>query len=251
MSNNSNNKVYFISDFHLGVPNDIVSRERELRLVRWLEMVKQDAAEIYLLGDIFDFWFEYHHVVPKGFTRLLGKLAELSDAGIKIHMFTGNHDMWAFDYLPDEIGLKLYREPIQRELFGKKYFIGHGDGLGPGDKGYKFIKKVFANKICQWLFGWIHPNIGVGIAQYFSSKSRIATGNTEDKYLGDDNEWLVIYCKEVLKKEHFDYFVFGHRHLPIEKELEKNSIYYNLGDWIKYNTYLVVNSDKVELLTFE
>jgi len=247
---NSKGKIYFISDFHLGAPNEIKSLEREKKIVSWLEMVRSDANEIYLMGDVFDFWFEYKHVVPKGFVRLLGKLAELADSGIRIHLFTGNHDMWAFDYLPKEIGLTLYREPVRREFFGKKYLIGHGDGLGPGDNGYKFIKRVFANKFCQWLFRWLHPNIGVGIARYFSNKSRIATGNTEDQYLGDDKEWLFIYCSEILQKEHVDYFVFGHRHLPIEKKIGDHSIYFNLGDWIKYDTYLVADESGVQLLKY-
>ncbi len=243
-------KIYFISDFHLGVPNKVSSRKREIMLVKWLDEVSQDASEIYLLGDVFDFWFEYKHVVPKGYVRLLGKLAELSDKGIKLTMFTGNHDMWAFDYLPDEIGLTMYTEPIERIYFGKTFLIGHGDGLGPGDHGYKFIKKVFANKFCQWLFGWIHPNIGVGIAQYFSRKSRIATGNTEDQYLGDEKERLNVYCNDMLKSKHYDYFIFGHRHLPIDKAVGEDSRYINLGDWIKYFTYAVADDSGVKLKTY-
>ncbi len=248
MESSQNTKIYFISDFHLGVPNEVESRKREKRIVDWLELVRKDAAEIYLLGDVFDFWFEYKHVVPKGFVRLLGKLAELSDQGIKLHYFTGNHDMWAFDYLPSEIGVELYREPVRREIFGKTFLIGHGDGLGPGDHGYKFIKSVFANRFCQWLFQWIHPNIGVGIANYFSRRSRIATGNTEDQYLGDEKERLVQYCLDKLQKDKIDYFVFGHRHLPIEKELPGGAVYFNIGDWIRYDTYLVTSQDQVMMI---
>jgi UDP-2,3-diacylglucosamine hydrolase len=250
MVSTQNTKIYFISDFHLGVPDEAESRKRELRIIDWLDTVRKDAAEIYLLGDVFDFWFEYKHVVPKGFVRLLGKLAELSDEGIKLHYFTGNHDMWAFDYLPSEIGVKLYRQPIRREIHGKTFVIGHGDGLGPGDHGYKFIKSVFANKFCQWLFQWIHPNIGVGIANFFSRRSRIATGTTEDKYLGDNKERLVQYCEEQLKIEKTDYFVFGHRHLPIEKELTGGAMYFNIGDWIRYDTYLVVAEDHVRMIRY-
>lgn len=250
MESQQNTKVYFISDFHLGVPDANESRKRELRIIEWLENARKDAAEIYLLGDVFDFWFEYKHVVPKGFVRLLGKLAELSDQGIKLHYFTGNHDMWAFDYLPSEIGVELYRHPVKRKIYGKQFLIGHGDGLGPGDHGYKFIKSVFANRFCQWLFRWIHPNIGVGIANYFSRRSRIATGNTEDEYLGDDKERLVQYCLDQLRSDKIDYFVFGHRHLPIEKHLDGGPVYFNIGDWIRYNTYLEVSKDHVRMLEF-
>lgn len=243
-------KIYFISDFHLGVPDAKASRERELRIVRWLETVKSDAAEIYLLGDVFDFWFEYKHAIPKGFIRLQGKLAELADAGVQLHYFTGNHDMWVFDYLPAEIGMDIYRKHIIREIDGKKFFIGHGDGLGPGDHKYKFIKKVFASPICQWLFARIHPNTGIAIASYWSRKSRIATGQYDDHYKGDDKEYLVVFATEELKKQHIDFFIFGHRHLVIDKQVGENSRYINLGDWIRYNTYAVWDGHQLLLQTF-
>ena len=247
----ANKKIYFASDFHLGVPDHKTSLVREKRVVAWLESIKHDASDIYLVGDVFDFWFEYKSTVPKGFVRLLGKLAELSDSGINIHFFTGNHDMWAFDYLTEEIGAKMYREPIEIDLSGKKMMIGHGDGLGPADHGYKFIKKVFANKLCQWLFARLHPNLSFGVAHYFSKKSRIATGTSDEKFLGNENEWLVLYCKEVLKKRHIDYFIFGHRHLPLDIQLNDKSRYINLGEWIHYNTYAVFNGEKLELKKFE
>ncbi len=246
-----NEKIYFISDFHLGVPDRKSSLERERKIVRWLEVVKKDASEIYLLGDVFDFWFEYKHAVPKGYVRLLGKLAELSDSGIKLHFFTGNHDMWVFGYLPDEIGAVIYREPVTREINGKRFYIGHGDGLGPGDHGYKFIKKVFANKFCQWLFARLHPNFGIPLALYFSRKSRIATGTADEKFLGDDKEWLIIYSKEILQSEHFDYFIFGHRHLPLNMKLSDTSTYINLGEWINYFTYAVFDGVSLKLEKFE
>ncbi len=245
-----NKKIYFASDFHLGAPTHQKSLEREKRIVRWLDEVKQDAAEIYLMGDMFDFWFEYKHVVPKGFSRLLGKIAEITDSGIPITFFTGNHDMWMFDYFPKELGVTLYREPIVREYNGKKFFLGHGDGLGPGDKGYKFIKKVFANPICQWLFARLHPNFAMGMAQYWSKKSRMANGISDEKFTGEENEWLIVYVKELLKKEHYDYFIFGHRHLPLDVKLG-NSRYINLGEWIKYNTYAVFDGTNLELKSFE
>jgi len=245
------NKIYFISDFHLGVPDQASSREREKRIIRFLNVAAKDAAEIYLLGDMFDFWFEYEHVVPKGFIRLLGKLAELSDSGIRLNYFTGNHDMWAFDYLPEETGLIIFRKPEIRELNGKLFFIGHGDGLGPGDHKYKFIKKVFESRICQWLFARIHPNCGIAIANYWSRKSRIATGNFDDQYKGDDKEYLVVFCKEKLKEQHIDYFIFGHRHMIIDLKIGETSRYINLGDWIRDYTYAVWDGNELKLEKFE
>jgi len=238
-------KIYFLSDFHLGVPDYESSLEREKRVVAFLDEIKNDAGEIYLLGDIFDFWFEYKSVVPKGFIRLLGKIAEITDAGIPVHFFTGNHDMWMFDYLPKELNVTIYKKPIIKEYNGKKFFIGHGDGLGPGDKGYKFIKWVFANPICQWLFARLHPNFGISLAQYWSGKSRVATENL--KFLGEDKEFQIIYAKERLLKEHFDYFIFGHRHVPLDIRLSENSRFINLGDWIINNSYAVFDGNELEL----
>ncbi|WP_417609944.1 UDP-2,3-diacylglucosamine diphosphatase [Owenweeksia hongkongensis] len=240
-------KIYFASDLHLGAPNYEESLKRERHFVKWLEEIRHDAAEIFIVGDLFDFWFEYKKAVPRGFVRVLGKLAEIVDSGISVHMFTGNHDMWIFDYLPQEIGVTLYRKPIEREWDGKKFLIGHGDGLGPGDHGYKFIKKVFSNPFLQWSFARLHPNFGIGLADYFSKKSRAKTGDDDAVFLGEENEWLVIYCKEVLKKEHFDYFIFGHRHLPLNIELKPDSHYINLGDWIQYFTYGEFDGETMEL----
>lgn len=233
----SKGHIYFASDFHLGAPNPEESLKRERLIVQWLEEISHNAREIYLVGDLFDFWFEYKKAVPRGFVRLLGKLAELSDRGIPIHVFTGNHDMWIFDYLPKETGVQLHREPITREWDGKKFLIGHGDGLGPGDHGYKFIKKVFASKLCQWLFARFHPNFGIGLADFWSRKSRSHTGSKDQIFLGEENEWLAIYSKERLQKEHFDYFIFGHRHLPLDIQLQENSRYLNLGEWINHYTF--------------
>ena len=250
MTDSSDKRIYFASDFHLGAPSYEASLVREKKIVAWLDHIKDTAQEIYLVGDIFDFWFEYKRAIPKGFVRLQGKIAELTDQGIPIHVFTGNHDMWIFDYLPKELGVTLYREPITREYFGKKFFIGHGDGLGPGDRGYKFIKKVFANRFCQWCFARLHPNFGIWLASKSSQSSRAKTGSDDEKYLGDENEWLALFCKEMLEKEHIDTFVFGHRHLPLEIKLKENSTYYNLGEWINYCTYLEVSSEGVELKTW-
>ena len=230
-------KIYFISDFHLGAPNHETSLQREKLVVKFLTEAMKDAAHIFIVGDLFDFWYEYKTVVPKGYTRILGKLAEITDSGIPISFFVGNHDMWMRGYFEKELNIPVYHEPKTFHFNDKKFLIGHGDGLGPNDHGYKFIKKVFRNPVCQWLFGFLHPSIGIGLANYFSRKSRAATGQTDEHFLGDDKEWLIIYSKEVLQKEHFDYFIFGHRHLPIEAALPNNSKYINLGDWIRYNSY--------------
>lgn len=241
-------KIYFASDLHLGAPDYSSSLIREKHFVAWLDEIAKDAHCIYLVGDLFDFWFEYKKAVPRGFVRLLGKLAELSDAGIELHLFTGNHDMWIFDYLPQEIGLTLHREPIERQWSGKSFYIGHGDGLGPGDHGYKFIKKVFSNPFLQWCFARLHPNFGIALADYFSKSSRAKTGDSDAKFLGEENEWLVIYAKEQLQKKAFDYFIFGHRHLPLDIQLnEQGARYVNLGDWIQYFTYGVFDGENLAL----
>lgn len=247
----SNKKIYFASDFHLGVPTRELSLSREKKLVRWLEWIRKDAAEIFLVGDIFDFWFEYKRAVPKGYTRLLGKISEITDSGIPVHVFTGNHDMWIFDYLPEECGVSLFRAPIRREWNHKTFVIGHGDGLGPGDHGYKFIKKVFANKVCQWLFARLHPNFGIWLANSMSGYSRSTTGDKDRIFLGEDKEWLIIHCKSELQKEHTDYFIFGHRHLAMEINLNERSKYINLGQWLSDSKYAVFDGNAVQLLTFE
>lgn len=241
-------KIYFASDFHLGAPSYESSLEREKRIVAWLEEVRVDAAEIFLIGDVFDFWFEYKRAIPKGFVRLQGKIAEITDSGIPVHWFIGNHDMWIFDYIPKELGVKMYKTEIEREFFGKKFMIGHGDGLGPGDRGYKFIKKVFRNKVCQWMFARLHPNFGIGLANFLSRKSRVSTGQADATFYGEDKEMLIQFCKSKLSEKHFDYFVFGHRHLPIEFELSPNSKYINIGDWITYFSYAVFDGYKLELI---
>ncbi|UEG50972.1 UDP-2,3-diacylglucosamine diphosphatase [Ferruginibacter lapsinanis] len=244
----TNKKIYFLSDFHLGAPDATKSLQREKRVVQFLDDIKHDAAQIFIVGDMFDFWFEYKRVVPKGYVRLLGKLAELTDTGITIHFFVGNHDMWMRDYFQTELNIPVYFEPKTFVLNGKKILIGHGDGLGPGDHKYKFLKKIFRNPLCQWLFGIIPPQIGIGLADYFSTKSRQAAGNHQlETFLGEENEWLLIYSKEMLQKEHFDYFIFGHRHLPIDFVLNEKSRYINLGEWINYESYAVLDEDNIEL----
>lgn len=243
--------IYFASDFHLGVDAAVSSRERERQIVRWLDQIAPQAAEIFLVGDLFDFWFEYKSVVPKGYVRLLGKMAELRDGGIPIHVFTGNHDMWMFRYLEDELNIPIYREPIVREFGGKKFFIGHGDGLGPGDRGYKFLKRVFANPVCQWLFARLHPNLAFALARFWSGRSRVANPDT-DHFLGEEKEWLLQFANAYLQQEHIDYFIFGHRHLPIDYMLNKRrSRYINLGEWLQYNSYAVFDGYDLQLQFFE
>jgi len=246
------NKIYFASDFHLGAPNYKDSLKREKQIVAWLDNIKVDAQEIYLVGDIFDFWFEYKHAIPKGFVRLQGKIAELTDSGITINIFTGNHDMWIFDYLPKELGITLYRDSVIREYNGKKFLIGHGDGLGPGDKQYKMLKAVFASKICQWAFARLHPNFGIGIANAWSRESRKSNITYDEVFHGEEKEQLIIYCKDYIKKDpSIDYFVFGHRHLPLEIKIGETSTYFNLGEWIKYNSYAVFDGEKLVLKEYK
>lgn len=244
-------KIYFASDNHLGAPNAAASRVREIKFVSWLDSIKSDASAIFLLGDLFDFWFEYKYVIPKGFTRVLGKLAELSDSGIKIHFFVGNHDLWTNGYLAEELNIQVYHNPEEFTFNNTCFFIGHGDGLGPGDKGFKRLKKIFINPFFKWLYRWLHPDLGVRFAQYLSLKNKIISGSEDFKYLGDDKEWLVLYSRRKLQEKHRDYFVFGHRHLPLEISLNDQSKYVNLGDWISHYTYAVFDGNKLVLKTYQ
>ncbi len=245
-------KTYFISDFHLGVPNYESSLKRERLIVRWLDEIKLDAHEIYLMGDVFDFWFEYKTAVPKGFVRLLGKLAEISDSGIKIHYFTGNHDMWVFDYFEKELNICIHREPILKTIQGKVFYLGHGDGLGPGDYGYKIIKRIFSNSLCQWLFARLHPNFGIGLANFFSRSSRKANGPKDEIFMGEEKEWLYTYSRDMLiKNPEINYFIFGHRHLPLDLKISETARYINLGEWINYNTYAVFDGQETALKYYQ
>jgi len=246
-------KIYFASDFHLGAPDRVSSLEREKKLVRWLESISGDALEIHLMGDLFDFWFEYKRVVPRGFVRVLGKIAELSDRGIAIKLYSGNHDMWIFDYLPQELGIELIRKPVVRKFGDKKFYLGHGDGLGPGDHGYKFIKRMFSFTFFQWIFARFHPNFSIGVANFFSSKSRESNKKNRKEpahFLGEDKEHLIQFCKEKLKEEHFDYFVFGHRHLLIDHPLGEKCRYINLGDWYTQCNYAVFDGESFNMEVF-
>lgn len=240
-------KIYFASDNHLGAPTQEASLPREKKFVAWLDEIKEDAAVIFLLGDLFDFWMDYKYVVPKGFTRTLGKLAEISDSGIPIHYFVGNHDLWMNGYFEEELNIPVYHKPKEFTFNGKTFFLGHGDGLGPGDKGFKRMKKVFTNRFCKWLFRWLHPDLGVKLAQHLSVKNRLISGDEDKTFLDENEEWLILYCKRKLEQKHRDFFVFGHRHLPIDFDLQPDSKYINLGDWIKYYTYAVFDGENLEL----
>jgi len=237
ITTSENKKIYFASDQHLGAPTPKASLPREKKFVAWLDTIKEDAGTIFLLGDLFDFWFEYKTVVPKGFVRVLGKLAELKDAGIDIYFFVGNHDLWMRDYFQKELNIPVFHKPQEFDINGKIFLIGHGDGLGPNDHGYKRMKKVFTFPFFKWLFRWLHPDIGVRLGHYFSVKNKLISGDEDARFLGEENEWLVQYCRRKLTEKHYDFFVFGHRHLPLEIELNNNSTYINLGDWIQYFTY--------------
>ena len=237
ITTSENKKIYFASDQHLGAPTPKASLPREKKFVAWLDTIKEDAGTIFLLGDLFDFWFEYKTVVPKGFVRVLGKLAELKDAGIDIYFFVGNHDLWMRDYFQKELNIPVFHKPQEFDINGKIFLIGHGDGLGPSDHGYKRMKKVFTFPFFKWLFRWLHPDIGVRLGHYFSVKNKLISGDEDARFLGDENEWLAQYCRRKLTEKHYDFFVFGHRHLPLEIELNNNSTYINLGDWIQYFTY--------------
>jgi len=243
-------KIYFISDIHLGAPALKNNREREKLFVSWLDEIKKDAAALFLMGDIFDYWFEYKTVVPRGFTRTLGKLAEIADSGIPVHFFTGNHDVWVFDYLPSELGVQVHREAMRATFSGKKFFLAHGDGLDPFDKGYHLLKKLFTNRFLQWLFAWVHPNWGVSLAHAWSKKSRLTKG-VFVPFQGEEKEGLYLFAKSTLEDEEVDYFIFGHRHLLLDLPLGKNTRYINLGDWISHFSYGVFDGDKFELKTYK
>ena len=244
-------KIYFASDNHLGAPTAEESAPRERVFVAWLDHIKSDAGALFLLGDLFDFWFEYKTVVPKGFVRVLGKLAELADAGIPIHFFVGNHDLWMLDYLEKEIGIKVYHQARDFTFNDQHFFIGHGDGLGPGDKGYKRMKKIFTNRFLQWCFRWLHPDIGMRLGHYLSVKNKLISGEEDAVFLGEKEEWLVQYAQRKYQEKARDYFVFGHRHIPLDLPVEANARYINLGDWITHYTYAVFDGETLELTAWE
>lgn len=239
--------VYIASDCHFGVPSKEESAIREAKFIQWLDEIKTNADYVILLGDIFDFWFEYRHVVPRGHTRLLGKFAELSDRGIKFIYFTGNHDFWIQNYFSEEFGFEIFRTLQTFQINGKKVLIGHGDGVGPKDTGYKMMKAVFEAPINRWLYARLHPNFAFWLAHKVSSGSRAANGNIDEIFLGEEKERLIVFSKTILEKEHFDYFIFGHRHLALSIPLSTTSTYINTGEWIKSFSYAQTEGEGIVL----
>lgn len=242
-------KTYFISDIHLGLPDREKSLQRELKLVKLLDKIKNDAETIYFVGDIFDFWWEYKSVVPRGFVRFLGKIAELSDSGINIIFFTGNHDVWLKDYPAEELGVSVLHEELKTVIGNKKFYIAHGDGLGPGDKNYKFLKKIFTNKFLQWCFTRLHPNFAFWLARKWSHNRR--KKETHYDFKGENKELLVLHTKEILEKEHFDFFIYGHRHFPLMLKIGKTSKHINIGDWLVNFTFGVFDGNEFSLKTYK
>lgn len=244
-------KIYFASDQHFGAPDVKSSKVREDRFIRWLNEIKEDAQVLFLMGDLFDFWHEWKHVVPKGYIRVLGKIAELKDFGIDVYFFVGNHDLWMKNYFDEELGIPVYFDKRYYNISGKRFLLAHGDGLGPGDIGYKRMKKLFTNSVAQWFFRWLHPDIAMKIALYMSQKNKMISGEEDKQFLGEDKEFLILYSKKKLETEKVDYFVYGHRHLPMILDLEQHSKYINLGDWISYFTYGVFDGNDFHLKTYE
>lgn len=242
-----NKKIYFASDFHLGSPTHQLSLEREKRVIRWLDQIKSDAAGIFLVGDIFDFWFEYKHVIPKGYVRFLGKLMEIKDAGIPILFFAGNHDLWMNRHFPDEFGIPVFHNPTDFQIGNYLVHIAHGDGLGPGDQKFKFYKKIFTNPLAQWAFRWLHPDVGIGMAKSWSNHSR---ANSIDPEINGEGQWLIAYCEQQESNQHRDVYIMGHRHVALSHLINKNSTYYNLGEWIKHPTYLEFSINGPKLIRY-
>lgn len=250
-----NKKIYFLSDFHLGVPDLQDSQRRENMLIHFFDSIKNDAEAIFLMGDLFDFWFEYKTVIPRGYVRLLGKLSQLIDVGIPIYLFAGNHDLWAFDYLQKEVGIILHREPMIMTLKNKKFLLVHGDGRGPGDKGYKFLKRVFECKFNQFLFRWIHPDVGIGLALKWSHNHRVKKLKKEAEsnyYSVIEETRLYKYAQECVKDNpELEYFVFGHQHKPMQYKVDNDAVVTVVGNWIRDFTYAVFDGNDMKLLTFD
>lgn len=251
----STKSIFFTSDHHFGVPSRAESLERERLFVQWLENIAPRLEALYIMGDLFDFWFEYKRVIPKGYALLMGALARITEAGIPVHYYRGNHDIWAFNYFEQELGFVMHRQPEIVYLKGKKFFLAHGDGLGPGDRGYKFLKKVFENPVNQFLFRQIHPDLGIRLALFWSGQSRYANVEREKKEKAEgkyeNSEWLLkealpVYARSILNENpDIDYFVFGHWHLPVELRLSPTCTYYNVGDWLWHFSWLEFNGNEI------
>jgi UDP-2,3-diacylglucosamine hydrolase len=244
---NPGQKIYFLSDAHLGAPDSLASLAREKRLTEFLEEIRADATDVYFLGDIFDFWFEYKRVVPKGFIRFLGKLAELADSGIRLHYFTGNHDIWIYHYLPAEVGMTIYRKPSEIEVAGKKFFLAHGDGLDESDRLFRWIKLIFTNRALQWAFARLHPNFAFWLAHGWSKRSRVRHG---EEPFREEGEPIIKYARKNLTDKGFDYLIFGHRHTPVDYPLNERTRLIILGDWVSHFSYGVFDGRDFSLQAF-
>lgn len=242
-------KIFFISDLHLGIPDDRQSLEREKMLVRWLDSIKNNAQAIYLMGDLFDFWFEYGTVVPKGYVRFLGKLTELVDSGIEVHYYIGNHDLWQFGYLENIVGLIRHDEAETITLLGHRFHLVHGDGKGPGDRGYKFLRKVFTNKINQFLFKWLHPDIGMRLALHCSNKSRVGKvlhGKKNHHQIQPQELSIYKYAEDILLHDKdIEYFIFGHVHKPTRIKMNDTTEFVIIGDWIEHFSYVEFDGEQL------
>ncbi len=246
--------TYFITDAHLGSGANTLQREKDM--VRWLGHIESDAERVIMLGDIFDFWFTYRYAVPRGYVRLLGKMAQMADSGVEFHFFIGNHDMWLFDYLEKEIGVVMHKEPGEMEIDGKLFLLGHGDGMGNQDRSYNLLKRIFRGPLNQWLFAGVHPNIGFPIANRWSNSSRKNHSLKYNQYFGDDREGIYLYCKKRQEERSnlglkpFDYFLFGHRHTPVTRPLG-DATYINVGNWIENRDYALFDGDSCSLKSFQ
>jgi len=238
-------KTYFASDFHLGLSAGTDPREREKRVTAWLKEISADATAVYLLGDIFDFWWEYRKVVPKGFTRFLGTLSEMTDNGIKIFIFTGNHDMWMKDYLKKECGVEIITRPLLIALDGKRFYLAHGEGLGTNNLGFKLLLALFHWRFAQRAYSAIHPRFGIGFGHAWSHSSRLAKG-ISIPFMGEEKEDLVKYTRQIIGEGcDADFFIYGHRHLPLTLDVMGRKMVI-LGDWFKSNSYASWDGDKLD-----
>ncbi len=245
-------KIYFASDAHLGLTLFEERKSAEKRLVRWMDSIKETCKELYFLGDMFDYWFEYKYVIPKGFARFIGKMAEFIDAGIPVYLFTGNHDIWMFGYFQDEIGATICDHDIVKELFGKKFYMAHGDGLGDPSLSFRLLRGFFRNKPCQAMYKWIHPDatmpFGLSWSKFNRKKKR---GNKAEKYLGPEKEFLVQFAQKHREENEIDFYIFGHRHIDLDLTIEQESRVIILGDWIQKFTYAVWDGERLEVKHFE
>jgi len=242
--------IYFASDLHLGAPSHQQSLAREKLFVKWLESIKPSCEALYLLGDVFDFWFEYKKVIPKGYVRLLGKLAEFTDQGIPVYLMKGNHDLWLFDYLEKEINVKIIEQPLIKKINNKTFYLAHGDGLGPKQYTFKIVRKFFLSNLCQWCFARLHPNLAISLGEYLSQRSRKSHKSEEDQFMGEEKEYILLHSKKILTAQHIDYFIYGHRHLAMVHMLTQKSTYINLGDWIRGTSYAVFDGKELSLESF-